>query len=74
MKAKKKPEVSMHLELEGKVFITEKQGRTVLTREEIDGTTVLQVLIAAISEGTQRLETDAKFRAGAVRAVKAKKK
>lgn len=54
-KSKKQPKSSMHLELEGAVYIVTKTGKKV-EREELDGELVLQCVLVMLEESLVHYE------------------
>ena len=58
VKKAKKVEEEMTLQLDGKVYFIVSKGNKVLEKTEIDGASVLKILLKAIEEGIDRLATD----------------
>mgnify|MGYP003393655365 CR=1 FL=1 len=53
---KKKKQTGMTLELDGKVFLVDRQPGKRAVKTEIDGAVVLQIVLAALSEGLRLRE------------------
>ena len=55
---KKKLDKTLHLVLDGKIFIEQRLGKKIVKSSEIDGLLVLQTLLYVIDQGINLLEND----------------